>query len=223
MFPIGVISQQTIGFLPTDIANCVLWLDAANRGVTSLTWDDLSGNNNHFTSPASGQFPTFSGGEAYFNNAKYLNSPSNLMSAATTGGECFIRMRRYADNADAGNNSGWMKFGTNASPDYFTFNTAVYGGFGTNNRNLVGNPTANVATTATYNIQALPGSWKMFQNGVQQFSGSSFGMFWPTICRIGTSDTGTVNFQGYIKQFIVYTRVLTAGERTQVNDYLSAI
>jgi PKD repeat protein len=75
------------GFTPDDITNCVLWLDAADANSFTLVgsavdeWLDKSGNNNHFTAPASGNRPTYNSTD---NKVEFNGSSHTLQRTSTS-------------------------------------------------------------------------------------------------------------------------------------------
>jgi len=211
-------------FVPTDIANCILWLDASNRGVTTNTWDDLSGTGNHFTSSSAAKFPTFSGGAATFDGTDdEVGGPVGMISSAA--GEIFLRMKRYADNGDTGNNTGWMAWGTDSNQDHFTYGSTIYTHFGSTARKTVGNPSWDTSTFSTINIWSAASDWAFNRNGTLEYSTASNTVSWllsPSTFHIGWSFS-TYYFQGDIKSVVLFNRKLSASERTDMETYMSTI
>lgn len=60
---LGIVSSSRLGFTPTSIAGCRLWLDAADTssiavsGTAVTQWNDKSGQANHFTQVSSASRP----------------------------------------------------------------------------------------------------------------------------------------------------------------------
>jgi len=210
---------------PASLANCKVFLHAGIRGTVAERWDDLSGSNNHFTSPAAANFPSFVGGEATFDGStKHLLAPLNMMAGATAG-EIFIRQKRYADNGDAATNSGWMHFGTDPSnfQDHFTYSSTIYCGFGSNGRKTCGNPTPATNTYHTINIWSASADWSLSMGSTVVYSTASNTVAWASQARLGASYALGTYFQGTIKAMALFSRKLTAFERADVLAYMETL
>jgi hypothetical protein len=210
--------------IPT--AGLVVHLDAANRGTTDNQWDDLSGNDNHWTS-AAGQFPTFADGAATFNgSSEYLTGPD---LSALTEGEVFILQKRYADNNDTGNNTGWTHLGNGAGDqDGFTYASGVYCEIGRQDRISLGNPTQDTSLYHVINVRSgttagdSGNPWEMYWDGVDFAGVGTNTVRFPAAPFIGKSH-GFLYFQGSIKALLIYNRRLTTEERAVVNTYLAPL
>ena len=80
-------APATLGFLPTEISGCQLWLDAADRATVSMSgdtvtgWRDKSGNGLNFTAAGT---PTFGSAGITLTEGAVLTSISNIDVTATT-------------------------------------------------------------------------------------------------------------------------------------------
>lgn len=217
---------------PPDISGLVLWLDASDRGVTTNTWDDKSGQSNHYVADNAGLFPSFSGGVARFDGARRVEG------TATTGmteGEVFIRWRVDADPAPNINDGGSFYMGqtanNNASAMYPYNDGLIYEAFGRfyafdapAHGRILWNPSQDLTTYHTYNAYSKANDWQAFINGVSQATDadSQSGAF-NTDSWIGMGFLTTSYLHGDIKSFVVFNRKLTTQERSDMNDYMDAL
>jgi hypothetical protein len=210
---------------PTQVTDCLFWLDASYRGTTTNQWDDKSGNGNHFVSTNAAYFPTFAGGAATFDGSlTFLEGPD---LSALTEGEIFLVMNRYADTSESGGNTGWMHFGTDTvQNDHFAYLNSIYTDFGVTSRQGIGNPTGSLATDMVVNISVDSTSGFDFSlsgliNGltVHRFNNASVTVDFSSAPTLGKSD-GAYYFQGDIKAVVMYSRKLTTVERALVTAYL---
>lgn len=209
-------------FNPTKVDDLVLWLDAANRGTTSLQWDDRSGNGNHYTSPAAANFPSFSGGAAIFDGTNdYLDGPGYT---SLTQAEMFILHKRYSNTNETGNNTGWNVFGWEQATEHFAYGGVIYCSFFTGTRKTCGDPALNLANYHRVNIQSKAGSFVLRLNNTTQYSTASNTVNASrATSRLGASGLATYKFQGSIKAVLLYGRVLSADERAGVEAYLDSL
>ena len=212
--PIGI--GATIGqrlFSPTDLSGLNVWLDSANPGVTSDQWDDISGNNNHYTS-GSGQFPTFSAAGAYFDGAtKYLTGPS---LAGLTDGEIFIVLKNV-QTGSFGTDSGIAHFGTHGGNNHYAYDTTMYLGFGITTRPAIGTivtPTIN----HILNTHIASGTYTVRTHDVERYAGAATAG-WNSAPTLGQSASGYY-YYGWIKALLIFSRKLESAERIDMHTYL---
>ena len=85
-------------FSPTQIRNCVLWLDGADQtsivlsGSNVSQWSDKSGSNNHASQATTSNQPTYISSNLVFNGSNFMTlaTPSILPSGATINGTFFF-------------------------------------------------------------------------------------------------------------------------------------
>lgn len=210
-----------LGFQPTDITGCVLWLDAADRGITTNQWDDKSGQGNHFTAANASYFPSFAGGEASFDGVDDRLTGPNFLSALTDG-EMFIVQKRYLDQSTTGNNTGWFDLGSSTELSHFAYLNQIYCEFGTTLRKACGDPTPDISVYHTYNIWSAPNDWQLNIDGANQFSTVVNTVGFPTTPVIGWSNS-SYRFQGEIKAVIIFDHKLSSVERAQVELYCAGL
>jgi hypothetical protein len=221
-------SLQTL-FNPLQIANSVLWLDAADPSTVVLSgsnvtqWTDKSGVGNHATQPTLANQPTYS------NNAVVFGTPKNLLCATsasratetifavltvTSGSSTLFGSITSLSNTFSGPGGRSILFdpGTPASMKLIkqyvsvTLNGPFYS---YNARSLIGS--VNNGTTAS-----------IFSNGTQSATGSFVAYTANLLTIIGRNGSdGTSYFKGEINEIILYSSALTVDERRQVEGYLA--
>lgn len=224
--PIGVLQQQIVSgggpFLPTDIGSLWQWLDASNRGVTSLQWDDVSGNARHMTSTSAGEFPSFAAGEADFDGSDYMTGPS---MAGLSEGELFIRLKLDVDPPTAVARTGpplWSE--TYGGAGHYPYTDGViYNGWGSNARKTCGNPAGSLTAYHTLNIHSKTSDWALKINGGVQYStGSNAVQFYtsPSLARVPSSP---YYFNGFMKSMCVFSAKLSTDDRAAMEAYMGAL
>ena len=210
-------------FVPTDIASLEFWLDAANRGSTFETWDDVSGNANHF-SKVDGSFPLFSGGICTFNAVSNhrVQGPS---FAALTEGEIFWRVKVNNDPPAGANQSGISSLGTDvAARNHYPLNGSgvVYHGFGSDTRKTCGDPATDLATWHTLNIHSASNDWALKIDGSVLFSTATNTVAFTATPKIGISDN-TYDFDGQVKAICMFNAKLSPGDRASMESYMASL
>ena len=211
--------------LPTDIASLIIWLDASDRGSTTDQWDDKSGLGNHFTA-TSGQFPTFSGGEAIFDGVTSRVYGPNL--SALTAGEVFLRVAVDVDPSASVETSGLWGFGSNligGQSDHYPYTSGIiYSGWGRDSRVTVGDPTPALTSYRTVNIWTASGDWNYNLDGTSLYSTATntVGFRTSTVLGYSTSDAGQY-LDGNIKAMCVFNAKLSAGDRSDMEAYMAAL
>ena len=226
-------------FLPTQISNCSLWLDAADSstvtGTTTVTaWTDKSGSGNHAAFDANK--PSYTPANKYIettNNNTHIRLPSAAFTN-TTSQTCIIFII-YADKQEGNNNQAL--FSTLDYGLYQLLRGPTYAPY-----NIRGNITVDASYTAfktslmttntvLYSIQYTAGI-----TGADNYAVAPFGNYWHPISQnyqYITSDIylgGVSNFDNSgdfhanlkINEVIAYNNiVLTAPQRQQVESYLA--
>ena len=223
-------------FLPTQISNCSLWLDAADPaatggGVNVTTWLDKSGNAKNTTSY--GGTPSISATAINGNPAMYFNGSSYLTGAIsganTTTITIFIIGSLISPFATF---SGVLCFGNPSQLDYDNVGSLAITMYGSdskiygyrNGEAQVVPVTANVPFI--YILQHDGTYVNTFFNGTQQTSVNiaSSGTFtytnYSVASRAGTI-TGQYIWSGYLGEILVYQSSLTTPQRQQVESYLA--
>jgi len=211
---------NTGGFQPTDISGLIFWLDGANPGVTSNQWDDKSGNSNHWTSPTSGEFPAHQSGDdsmLFDRTDDFLNGPN---ISALTEGEIFVRLK--VTNTAVTN--GIWDMGSTTNDDWHPYsNGRLYSGWGAATREMTGiTPSTSLSVYHTLNIYATSSAWKYLINETQQGPDTGTTVTFIAAPTIGKSKLGAF-WGGNMKAVVMFDRLLTAQERSDMNDYMDAL
>jgi hypothetical protein len=221
--PPGVLS----GFFPTSISGCRLWLDAAERGVTSNRWDDKSGNANHFTAPSAGEFPSFSAGVATFDGSNdYLTGPD---FSSFTAGEVFVRIKKDADPAAGDSTAGLWRFGSGTGAtngDHYVYSDSnAYMSFGTTARKSTGNPSQSTTVWHTLNVWSAASDFAVRTNTTTHYTTATNTVGFISQAWLGKSYHTSISLflLGQIKQLVVYNRKLDSTERGFMDAYMAAI
>lgn len=237
-------------FNPLSISGCKLWLDASDTATISLSgsdvtqWNDKSGNGYNFTQGTSANRPK--SGTRTQNSKNVIDFDGTNDSLTTTAAKSAFN---FLNNTTAtifrvlqqdttsgiqyimGNNDG-----SNNSIGIFYFSTS------TNDQLSCGAGTGNTvytiqktfSTAARYDaIKSDPANGtaanriKVSTNGAA-FVGSNTGTQTPTssnstidfiLCN--DSNGGTLPMNGYIAEILIYDTILSAGDITDVQNYLA--
>jgi hypothetical protein len=209
-------SGGAIGFDPTSVGTCRLWLNGSDSSSVVLSngvvtqWTDRSGNNNSFTIQSGG--PTYSSNSILFNrsNSDVLISASNITFATTTSYIFYVAQTSNFGNilVDAvafPSSSVSIRYANGVLNG-----TAASGGdandFG--NGNYYVNGTFNPGfTSSTYLANHLVSAVDSTLNGSY---------------RVTLSDTFLSRyFGGRFYEVLIYTGGLTTAQRQQIEGYLA--
>lgn len=234
--PAGKPALDGISFLPTTLANNVLWLDAADsRTIIESSgsvsqWNDKSGSGNNVTQGTGSEQPTtnattqnglnvldFDGGDAFI-------IPSGLFSIPNGPNTSFYVARRNTETAAQEIILAMGEVGVNNNHMCFFLQTA--GAITFFNRTAEANTVNSTGNTNT-NFQII----RTQRNGTAQSievnrannANNAFGQDAPNtdIGRIGSRTGGSSRLIGSIAEMIIYNRALSATEIALVEDYLS--
>ena len=223
--PFTSIRPFTRPFAPVDISGCVLWLDAGDESSITLSstsvtqWNDKSGNSNNATQSTSGNRPTYSSSNIYFNGASsnYMNLPNGTLPSGNSSYSIFFVVN-YISGAQilgagitANNQATFL--GANATNIYDAwYNVDANGGssFSLSNATFIGesiytadsNRQLFVSGTLTQTFASSNHNCSTLSNAIGGFIAQSiFGTF-------------------YAKEIIYYNTALTNSQRQQVEGYL---
>lgn len=232
-----ILMGDDASFAPTDLSGLVLWLDASNTSSLTLagsnvtTWADLAGSNDGTQSDANkkpvynatglNSLPTVNfqfGIDG--TTADVLEMPDFL--TGLTSGEIFFVLKTENDPGGGGSQGNLLNFDGITSAVYYPFvNGDTYLNFISDTRQATGNPTLALTTAHILNMQSASGNFTVNINDTEQFTtGTNTVATTATPLLGGYSALNT--FDGYISEVIMFNRVLTAPERTQIKDYLKA-
>lgn len=212
--------------IPKSIPNLALWLDAddpltitqASGGVVSQ-WDDLSGNNRHFTQSTPSRRPAYTQNiqngkpviQFSYNNTQSLGNTFNLSTPNTVfyvsrirpGGVGGRLLTSIADN--------WLLgyWGGSRRQAYFNGWISPAGGI------PIDSSWSLYSSTQTGSLSTI------WQNGAQLYS-NALGVAGPNGLRIGCSGEVSECSDGDVAEVIAYNRVLSTTERQYVESYLAS-
>jgi len=233
MFTTLGVGAGTAGTGPSSLTGLIIWLKADSLGLNNNdvipTWSDQSGRGNHFTQSLGDALkPIYHTAQINGLPAVYIPFVSNngigLASGYTDGtpteGECFAVVKADADPA-ADPGSGWLwDFSTVGFPDSFVDNSGhIFLAWGRSTRTDVGDPAASFAGWRRINIWSKTNDYSLQIDTVNFFATATNTVSFNANPRF--SKQATI-YTGHIAEYIQYNRKLSAGERTQVDDYLKA-
>jgi len=221
--------QSAVGlsFPVTTIWYAADTLELADGALVD-TWPDISGAGNHGTGtgidrptfdtnqidglPAL-RFPAVQGNE-------HIDIPNIL--TALTAGDMFIVCKQVVDPPSGlGNDAGGVwALGSSVADDYLPFTDGiVYMGAGSTVRKTVGNLAPSFASWRLWNVSSAAGSYICRLDGTEVFNTAANAVGFTATPWLGRS-IGGKNYNGWIAEFILFDRILTADERAAVVSYL---
>lgn len=209
----------------SEIPDLLIHLNAANRGSTALTWDDLSGNDNHFVASSASVFPSFSSGKASFGvgGQDYLTW-DGWDGTGITGMEVFVILKRDPSATATGTDSGSFAYVCGGT-DHYTYSNQIYNSFFSTSRKSCGTPAIDVdAVFHVANFWSENANWGCRINDAVQYSvGSNTFNASPAANSLtigASSNSGGYYFYGEIAQVAFFSRKLTTTENYQVRKLL---
>jgi hypothetical protein len=228
-------------FNPTQIAGCVLWLDAADSttitiatGVSQL--NDKSTNAYNLTQATTGLQPSYSGNLITFSSNKYLNIPQAAINNTATyslfmifnpiASTNWILQKQYNGVSSRTMLSMTRYWQNNTGTTNYLYWTAHA------NSGAIANSATALSTSTLQLIELVydGSTLTMYRNGnvLSTTSSASYGIGNETnatnftigswIADGSIMDSGVTNFQ--FGELIFYTTSLTAAQRQQVEAYL---
>lgn len=233
---IGMNGGSSIGgiFSPTKLSNLTLWL-RADLGITLngsnvSQWDDQSPNNIHFTQGTAINQPAYyaTGGKnstatLRFNglSAQKLVASSSVLSGLTAY-TMFVSAKHTADGFSVSSTNDGIGDQAYSSGRYGRFYSSGYG-----YAYFAQGLSAEKYMRTIYDGSLVGNTerFKVYENGVQKtltIPGFTVPASLPASTNIYIGDlyAGGYYMYGDVQEVIVYSRVLTADEITQVENYL---
>jgi hypothetical protein len=231
-------SSSAVPFLPTNITNCSLWLDASapnafntfsfSSGSNVKVWYDKSGSNNHATATA-GAYPTYS----YTSNCVVWNGTSSsqlvldpnisnsvvgkaftifVVSQRTVGSENF-----FMRGTNTANNSNLL-IGHGGSTPTKVIRFAYYG----NDLDSSNIPvyTANEPASIICFQYSKPNRAIYYNGSLGSSDTNSTDLASWTGAMVGGGGGTWLAYQGKIFEIIIYSAILSTQQRQQVEGYL---
>lgn len=222
------------GLLPTDLANCELWLrgdtgffqdDAATVPATAqadplAVWQDQTASVRHATQTVAGDRPKLEVTGALngkkvvrFNNSntEFFNLPNFL--TGFTYGEIFCLIKSVADPLTAGFNQ-WRFGSDGANADYHPWSDGVmYEGWGSTARKTPGNASTPLNEWHLLHIVSKAGLWRMQLNFGEFYSTGTNTVGWTTAPTLGKG-LGALYYDGYMADVFMFSTEKTVVERS---------
>jgi hypothetical protein len=225
-------------FIPTDIPNCILWLDAADEssitlgsGISVTSWYDKSGNGNTATVPDTS--PLYfeasvngMGTISFDGSSQFLNSPCTIDTASHS---LFVVHNPGSVNSNyTGSDSRLLSFQESLGFIVFPYNYDTRLGYinsftGGGYIALFEGNVAGVYQLINANIQS--GDSATFNNGTL-IASSSDTLVSSTSDTLSIGAYGVIPYQqqfyyGSVAEIVIYNTVLTSSQRQQVESYLA--
>jgi len=227
----------TAGFTPASLANCSLWLDAADRSTLTLSgsnvtqWNDKSGNANNttyanlvvYSLTAINGRPGINFGPGGLNNGSMLSGPLSYSGDQVTA---FIIAQFSSNSYDY---ARFLSIGVPGSTDYTdTRNIQIFGrntGLTILNiRNFVA-ATVNVpAYNTPFLAQSQLNSTQVSINvngSTPVITSGASGNLALSNYYIGASTSSQTGLSGSISEIVFYTTALSTAQRQQIEGYLA--
>jgi hypothetical protein len=231
---------------PLDLDSLFYWF-AADVGVTTnnnkvTQWNDLSGNGYHVTQADTSKAPTYSamGGPGSRPTMTFDGTDDFLASAAHFWGSddlTVIVVMKFANatrdafeeivtrNRITGGNRQWQLLGGNTADSYLLrFATSSLGTAESESTLKDGAKSSSFSIISVVSTGSA-GTW--FTDGsTASTTGSVTTIYNSSITQLGigcnrAGDTSNLFLQGSISEIIVFSRALTTGERTAIENYLN--
>lgn len=214
------------GFSPSQMPQLELWLRGdAGVLVTSghiSTWQDQSGNGRSAQSDAFGDGPYFNAaGIGGLPTVDWVNpgDPDQLTLPAMPAfpaAEIVVVKKN-----DSGISQGLWVMGSAVSGDIHPHTDGViYDDFASTTRQTTGTAPNAMTVAHIYAARGAPKYWQADYNGVNYYANASNAVGWGTLV-LGANAAGG-KFQGKIAELLLFSRILEAGERTRLTNYLIA-
>lgn len=210
------------GFVPTDIADCVLWLNADDIVGVDTTpvalWPDASGNGNDDTQANALKQPTLQTNEINGHAAVRFDGSNDYLGFASTlaTAECSVFV------VEKSTGDGMLIDGNGISSRQF-FRVGQDGNNILSRFDGSSNPQSSALSVARGTARLVEfvfaaGSADFYENGTSK--GSAANVAFGTVGIGGVESISGLYLNGDIAEIIIYARDLTTGEREDVEDYL---
>lgn len=219
---------------PDSISGLKVWLKADSESYADLdpvgTATDRSGVGNNATAAGAAR-PIFRTSQInglpayYFEAAQSRVLTFGDFGAAFTAGHLFVVVKLVTDPPTVDTKTGLFTMGSLGDTTHFPYtDSTIYDNTFTTVRKTVGNPTPALTAWRVYEVRSAASDWEAKLDGTSLFSTATNTFAINTAPSLG-ADTApaTDNYlDGYVAEFIVYNKALSAGEQTTVKNYLAA-
>jgi hypothetical protein len=216
----NVLRAGPSSILPTQIAGCMIWLDAADSDTFTLSgsnvtqWRDKSGNANHFSTLA-GTSPTYSSNEVAFPSGGVMRSSASIALTLNTYVVIVFKLLQPSDFS-------YVLSFTSMSPGGYTGHYSIRA-----NTGILGGTAASPGDGADF------GNATYFVNGTfnPSFGTGTYSNSPVIVAAKNTNLTGTTTvelsaaigryFVGRMYEVILYSSPLTTTQRQTLETYLA--
>ena len=227
--------------VPTDLANCVLWLDADDAstftyssGVEVSQWNDKSGGARHLSQATVGKQPSRTGTLNARSIVTFTRANADCLrrtgTAILSGTTATLFIVAYLDGAPSGSDDRVFGVNTVSNEDYqaggavFAYATTSY--FPDSYRDGAGSTShaSTVMHTQWLTITSLFNGTNhtMYTGTTAYTSVASTATFSATQTNLGCVKDGTQTANMRVAEVILYSDAKSSGDRTTVWDYLTA-
>jgi hypothetical protein len=240
-------AQRT--FNPSSISGLIMWLDAndstsffdATSGGNNVTtdggsiarWRDKSTSEKDFKQATSGNRPILKIATQNGRNSVRFDAIDDFMEmdanfSGLTAATYFIVLKIAVDPPTVESKTGhpimfiYNIIANGGASHYPYLDSNIYDTSMTTSRKTVGNPSPNLTNFHLYNVSATSNSWTARLNKTQLFTTATntFSQQEKTIGRSIGSNLVFYYFNGDISELVVYNSVLSANDRTSIENYL---
>lgn len=230
--PFKTIKSFLKQFLPTDLPNCVLWLDGADvssmtlSGSTVSQWNDKSGNGYNMTQVTSSQYPTLGTSTNGNRMLTFTQGSSTVLSNAIFGTCMGSRVAtyflvEYNMTASSGNPGPFGYVSSGAGNNYgivMQYNTGFTGGLQPF-QSVISSFTSSTPRIDYLYAQSNGTNMVGFVNGTSAtVSATTYGGYSGAFY-VGYATNGYIS--GNICELLVYNVALSESQRQQVEGYLA--
>jgi hypothetical protein len=219
-------TTETALFIPSDISGTVLWL-RADQGITLSgsdvsDWLDLSGEGNDATQAIAGDRPSYllSGGVSNLPGVQFTSADSEIMSCGTfveTSNDMTV-FAVFNQTDLSGTQALFFHSGTSRAiltdrtDQISTFDDSISYRFAGNSQ--------TGEQWVEWHCNSSTTTFTGYRNGSAIGSDTYSTTTWGLFTLGGASNKGSP-FNGILSEVIVFNRILTASEITQIRNYLS--
>lgn len=190
-------------------------LDYNNPGATPDTWEDISGNGNHFVKGGA-SMPTLSGdGFRFPNDSNYYFAGPNI--AGMTAIDMHVRMK----NDPSYNNGGVLYFGTDGGlNDHHPYSNQYYYAVGSTSQKSCGTSVVSPTNWHTSYWRSAPNDWAFFMNETLVHATASNTVGFPTTPKLGLSLTSP--YYGWMRKMALFNVLQNADQRAIIRTWMQA-
>lgn len=218
---------------PDSISGLRVWLKADSESYANDdpvdTATDRSGNGFNGTATGTDR-PIFKTNQInslpayFFEAANSRKLTFGNFGSGMTAAHTFIVLKVVTDPPATQAKSGLWYLSTGAATHYPYTDNSIYDGAFTDNRATVGDPTPALTSWRVYEVSYVGTSqnWTAFLDRTQIYQAAFANFSMPAAPLLGRNVNATDFLDGYIAEWIIYNKVLSAGEISTIKSYLES-